>query len=35
MFMGQYCVKDKEGFYLKDGKRYDKRGYEVRKGENG
>ena len=27
MFMGQYCIKDKNGHYLKDGKLYDKRGY--------
>jgi hypothetical protein len=30
MFMGEFCVKDKDGYYLKDGKKYDKRGYEVR-----
>jgi hypothetical protein len=33
--MGDFCVKDKDGYYLKDGKKYDKRGYEVRQGENG
>lgn len=33
--MGVYCAKDQDGFYYKDGKKYDKRGYEVRKNEEG